>query len=211
MALIRRKAAATSVPAAPEVPRVEWHLEQLVGRIRDEAPALEARDIDAAMVQARLADHYRDLWLPPPDVDVFALQTADLDVEGWRRLALAVATLDDEGLRAALPAIAPRIPVATQVESGFLGVARETAPLTVALVRQSAIRAQEFGRHLAMRLGVGIAGESIEQSRALLDSLDYKRLLSEAELAKAAAREKMEQLRQKQREADLLRRRRGKV
>ena len=89
---------------------------------------------------------------------VSSAQRADLDVEGWRRLALAVATLDDVGLRAALGDAAPRVPVAAQVESGFLGLARDTAPLTVALVRQSAIRAEEFARHFAMRLGVGIVG-----------------------------------------------------
>ena len=110
-------------------------------------------------MHARLADHYRDVGLAPPDVADFERQAANLDVEGWRRLALAVATLDDPELRPALVAIAPRVPVAAQVESGFLAVARETAPLTVALVRQSAIRAEEFARHLAMRLGIGIVGE----------------------------------------------------
>jgi hypothetical protein len=211
MALFRKKANLASDSAEALVPRVEWHLEQLIARVRDEAPALEARDIDAALVHARLADQYRDLGLAPPNVALFEQNSANLDVEGWRRLALAVAILDDAALLPALLEIAPRVPVAVQVENGFLAVARETAPLTVALVRQSAIRAQEFGRHLAMRLGFGIAGESLEQSRAILKSLDYKRLLTEADVAKAAAQEKMERLRQKQMEADMLRRRRGKI
>ena len=184
------------------MPRVEWQLEHLIARVRDAAPALETRDVEAALVHARLADQYRDLGLAPPDVAEFERQSANLDIEGWRRLALAVATLDDLELRPALLAIAPRVPVAAQVERGFLGVAGETAPLTVALVRQSETRAQEFGRHLAMRLGIGIAGESRDQSRALLDALDYKRLLTDADLAKAAAHEKMERLRKQQIEAD---------
>jgi hypothetical protein len=210
MALFRKKAAVSSDLDAPDVPRVEWQLEHLVARIRDQAPALEAREVESALVHARLADQYRDLGFPPPDGADFERQAANLDVEGWRRLALAVATLDDLDLRGALLAIAPRVPVAVQVESGFFGVAIETAPLTVALVRQSAIRAQEFGRHLAMRLGIGIAGESREQSRALLDALDYKRLLTDADVAKAAAHETMERLRKRQMDADF-RRRRGKV
>ena len=211
MALFKKKAAVNSDSNAREAPLAEWQLEHLIMRIRDQAPALEAREVESALVHARLADQYRDLGLAPPDVADFERQAANLDVEGWRRLALAVATLEDLELRPALLAIASRVPVAAQVESGFLAVAGETAPLTVALVRQSAIRAQEFGRHLAMRLGIGIAGESREQSRALLDALDYKRLLTDADLAKAAAHEKMERLRKQQIDADMRRRRRGKV
>jgi hypothetical protein len=210
MALFKKKAAVSSDLDAQEVLRVDWQLEHLIARIRDQAPALESREVESALVHARLADQYRDLGLAPPDVAGFERRAANLDVEGWRRLALAVATLEDLELRAALLAIAPQVPVAAQVESGFLGVAIETAPLTVALVRQSAIRAQEFGRHLAMRLGIGIAGESREQSRARLDALDYKRLLTDADVAKAAAHEKMERLRKRQIDADM-RRRRGKV
>jgi hypothetical protein len=202
MAVFKKKTAVSPDIDPPKAPKVEWHLVHLVGRVRDAAPALEARDVEAALVHARLADHYRDVGLAPPDAADFERQARGLDIEAWRRLALAVATLDDAELRAALAALAPRVPVAAQVESGLLGLARETAPLTVALVRQSAIRSEEFARHLAMRLGVGIVGETSMQSRALLDALDYKRLLAEAEQARAAAHEKMERLRKRRSEAD---------
>jgi hypothetical protein len=206
MALYKKRSAAA---AATEAPRVVWAIGHLVGRIQDAAPALEARDVEAALVQARLADHYRDIGLAPPDAREFERRASDLDVDGWRRLALAVATLDDADLRGALAVIAPRLPVGVQAYRGLLGLARETAPLTVALVRQSASRAEEFARHLSMRLGVGIAGETEAESRARLNALDYKRLLAEAEQAKAAAEEKMERLRQRQEVAEG-RRRRGK-
>jgi hypothetical protein len=163
--------------------------------------------VAADLVRARLADHYRDVGLAPPDAAEFERRASGLDVEGWRRLALAVATLDDDGLRTALAGLAPRVPVSLQVERGFLGVARDTAPLTVSLVRQNAVRAEEFARHLAGRLGVGIAGETDEQSRTRLQALDYKRLLAEAEQARAAAQEKMDRLRKKQAEVDQGRRR----
>jgi hypothetical protein len=209
MAVFRKKAVAPPEVEPVEAPKVEWHLAHLVDRVRDAAPALEARDVEAALVRARLADHYRDLGLLPPDAADFERQALDLDIEGWRRLALAVATFDDAELRAALAALAPRVPVAVQVESGLLGMARETGPLTVALVRQSAVRAEEFARHLAQRLGLGIVGETGRESQTRLYVLDYRRLLAEAEQAKAAAHEKMERLRQRQSEADN-RRRRGK-
>ena len=84
-----------------------------------------------------------------------------------------------------------------------------SAPVTVALVRQSEVRAEEFARRLAADLGVAIAGETAEHSQQRLDAIDYKRLLAEAEQAKAAAQAQMEKLRKKQEELDL-RRRRGK-
>jgi hypothetical protein len=208
MALFKKKPAAFGEVDPLAVAR--WDLAHLVGCVRDAAPALEARAVEAALVHARLADHYRDVGLAPPDAGEFERQASRLDIEGWRRLALAVATLDDAGVRAALAGPGPRALVAEQVEIGFLGLARDTAPLTVALVRQSASRAEEFARHLAMRLGIGIMGETDRESRVRLHALDYKRLLAELERAKAAAEEKMKRLREKQAEADL-KRRRGKV
>ncbi len=209
MALFKKKSAAPLDADSPQPPRVEWDLEHLVGRVRDAAPVFEARDVEPALVHARLADHYRDLELAPPEAAEFERTASDLDVEGWRRLAVAVATLDDTGLRAALAARAPWMGVASQVQSGFLELARDIAPMTVALMRQSTLRAEEFARNFAWRLGVGIIGESSEQSRARLHAIDYKRLLAEAEQAKTAAHEKMERLRKRQLESDL-RRRRGK-
>ncbi len=81
------------------------------------------------------------------------------------------------------------------------------APLTVALVRQSAIRAEEFARHFSMRLGIAIRGETGEKSLKRLNALDYRRLLSEAEQAKQAAQDQMERLRKKQEQTDRGRRR----
>jgi hypothetical protein len=210
MALFRKKSGLPLDDASLAAPSAQWELPHLVGRVRDAAPAFEARDVEAALVHARLADHYRDLELTPLPPAEFERLAGDLDVEGWRRLAVVVATLDDPGLRAALGDRAPWLTAAAQVESGFLGLARDIAPLTIALVRQSAVRAEEFARHFAMRLGVGIVGESLEQSRARLHALDYKRLLAEADQAKAAAHEKMERLRKKQQESDRRGRRRGK-
>ena len=210
MAVFRKKPAPVSRAEVPQQPRVELPLDQLVGRVKEAAPALEGWEVDAPLVHARLADHYRDLGLAPPAVGrILSEQSAGLDVEGWRRLALAVAMLDDSELRGALAALASGMPVALQVASGLLGLAQETAPLTVALVRQNATRAEEFARHLATRLGIRIAGETDEESAARLHEIYYKRLLAEAEQARAAAQEKMDKLRQKQTEADG-RRRRGK-
>lgn len=207
MALFPKKPAAKPKVEVPSPPKVEWELTRLVGRLRSAAPPLEAKEVVRVLVQARLADHYRDLGLDPLEPSEFDRLARELDVEGWRCLALAVATLDDPDLRVALAALAPRVPVASQYQKGFLDLARESGPLTVGLVRQSAVRAEEFARRFSERLGIGILGESDQESRDRLWAIDYKRLLAEAEEAKLAAREKMDRLRKQQAEADQGRRR----
>jgi hypothetical protein len=206
-----RKRLSVGPTPTPAPPRVEWDLAPLVARVREAAPALEARDVSPDLVRARLADHFRDAGIGPPNALDFEAQSAGLDAEGWRCLALAAAAVDDVGARAAIAGRAGQVPAPAHVEWGFLDFARDSAPLTVGLVRQSPVRAEEFARQLSARLGVGIVGETDEQSRARLSAIDYKRLLAEAERAKASAEEKMERLRQRQAEADAKRRRRGKV
>ena len=40
-------------------------------------------------MQARIADCYRDVGLPPPEASDFERRSRRLDIEGWRLLALA--------------------------------------------------------------------------------------------------------------------------
>lgn len=207
MARFRKLRDRPSIPEAPVTPRVEWALAPLVDRVQDAASVLEAKALVAPLVHARLADQYREIGLEPPRAEELSRQIGELEVESLRRLAVAVAMLDDAGVREALLALAPRVPVAVQVEMGFLGLARDVAPLTIGLVRQSAVRAEEFARHFTARLGVGFVGETDEQSRSRLHALDYKRLLAEVDQAKAAAQANLERLRKKQVEADQVRRR----
>lgn len=207
MAIFRKKSNATPMVEAPEMPRVAWDISRLILRVSSAAPTLEASEVDAALLHARLADHYRDVGLSPPDIAEFGRDLSRLDVESLRRMALAVATLDDPELRSVLVELAPLVPISDQIERGFLELARDTAPLTVALVRQSAIRAEEFARHFSMRLGIAILRETSEKSQQRLNALDYRRLLLEAEQAKQAAQDKMERLREKQKQSDRQRRR----
>jgi hypothetical protein len=208
MALSRKR---RGIGPSPAPPRVEWDLAPLVARVREAAPALEAKDVPRDLVRARLADHFRDSGIAPPVALDFEARSDGLDAEGWRCLALAAAAIDDDGAQAAIAGLAGRVPAGAHVGWEFLDLARDSAPLTVGVVRQSPVRAEEFARQLSKRLGIGIAGETDEQSRARLSAIDYKRLLAEAERAKASAEEQMERLRQRQAEADAKRRRRGKV
>ncbi len=187
-----------------------WDLALVAGQIAALAPSLETRDIEPALVQARLADHYRDLQLEPVPPHKFDFLVRQFDTEAWRRLALAVGTFDHAGLRSVLAVLAPEVPVMVQVGTGFIALAAGTDALTVALIRQSEVRVEEFARHLAAYLRIGWHGESAEQSKTRLAQLDYKRLLAEAAEAKKQAEERMDQLRKKQEEAEARRRPRGK-
>jgi len=199
---------ATHGTAGPNGSRPEWNLRTLVQRLSELAPALETREVEPLLIQARLADHYRDLNLEPVSLPQFDRAVQGLDTDAWRRLALAVGTLDHEEIRSALAVLTT--PVGQQVQAGFVGMARQTDVLTLTLIRQSDVRTEEFARHFAFRLGVFWQGESAEQSQQRLQQLDYKRLLAEADEAKKQAEERMEYLRQKQEEEAARRRPRGK-
>jgi hypothetical protein len=191
----------------PTPPRPEWHLATLTQRLGELAPILETKEIEPPLVQARLADHYRDLDREPVPPARFQRIVRDLDGESWRRLALAVWSLDLDDIRSPL-ALLPTT-VEQQVEAGFAGAAAKTDALTLTVLRQSEVRVEEFARHLAHHLGVSWQGESRQDSERRLQQIDYKRLLAEAEEAKRQAQERMEYLRKKQEEAGR-RRPRGK-
>jgi hypothetical protein len=201
-----------TLPAAPKpapeaVAKPEWDLQTVVGLLGRLAPNLENRDVEPALVQARLADHYREVDREPVPAARFNAFVAGMDAESWRRLALAVGPLDDTAVRSALAHL--KLPVVGQVQAGFVAVARQTDALTLALLRQSPVRVEEFARHLAASLDIGWRGETPKESKNRLRQLDYKRLLAEAEKAKKQAEERMEYLRKKQ-EEDAARRPRGK-
>ncbi len=186
----------------------QWDLGTMTARLKDLVPMLENKEIEPPLVQARLADHYRDLNLEPMPPAQFDRLVTDFDAESWRRLALAVETLDHADLRSPLAQLTT--PVTQQIKAGFIGTARKTDALSLSLLRQSDVRIEEFARHFANRLGLFWRGETEEQSRKRLEQIDYKRLLAEADEAKKQAEERMKYLRQKQ-EQDLARRRpRGK-
>jgi len=195
-------------PAKDAGPRAEWDLQTVTGLLGQLAPPLETREIEPLLIQARLADHYRDIGLAPVAPVNFDALVRGLDAESWRRFALALGPLDHAETRSVLAHV--KTTVLQQVEGGFVATARQHDVLTLALLRQSEVRIEEFARHLALSLNVAWRGETPDESRARLHQLDYKRLLAEAEEAKKQAQERMEYLRKKQDEDAARRRPRGK-
>jgi hypothetical protein len=160
---------------------------------------------DLPLVRARLADHGRDAGRDPLTPEEFDALAAALDEEARRRLAVLVGLLDAAPKVLAVPGSTPAV-----VKRTFFAVAAGTSLLTLELLRQSPLRAEEFARRFAAALEVPIQGETAAASKQRLDRLDYGRLTAEAAAAKAAAEERMAKLRQKQEEVDQRRSRRGK-
>jgi hypothetical protein len=164
------------------------------------------RDPEPELVCARLADRCRDAGLSPLLPEEFDALVAGLDDETWRRLLLLVGLLDLEAVRDAVAAVTPLKEVAG---TAFTGVARSTPLLTLELLRQAPLRVEELARRFILALGATVRGETPEVSRQRLERLDYGRLLAEAERAKQAAEDRVEQLRRLQEQQER-RTRRGK-
>lgn len=173
-------------PARGERPWIP--LDTLTEWFSAEVPALEQRHVDRELLRAQIADHYRDLGIEPVDPATFEELTQDLVPEAWRRLALIASALRLEELRELVPRILDGDPRA-QLERGFVELARSSDLLTMEALRASAQRIEELSRRLAQMFDVAIAGETPEEARARLEQLDYRRLLNEAERARARARD----------------------
>jgi hypothetical protein len=188
----------------------QLELAGLQAGLADAVVRYAGRPVEPDLARAQFADHCRDAGLEPLLPEEFDVLTAGLDEEAWRRLAMLIGSLGLAGVRPALPALAARRPLAELAAVGFTGVARETPLLTLELLRQSPLRVEELARRFVAGLGAMVRGETAEVSRQRLDRLDYGRLLAEAELAKQAAADRMEQLRRLQEEQEANRPRRGK-
>ena len=216
------------IPSLPSLPEERTELDKIPPNMKpeeNEPVAVELRSlelcyqrhlmengqqqIDIELVHARLADHYRDIeldFIAPKDFRALAEQ---LDEESQQRLALTVAGLDDEALKYALPKCL-KTDATQQVRNCFFAFAIDTDLLTIELLQQSPLRVEEFARQFLARLGAEIENETHAESQQRLMRLDYRRLLNEAEQAKASAEERMDYLRQLREEQERRLARRGK-
>lgn len=185
-----------------EPPPASLDADELLDHFGDAAKELEHWDVEPALVGARLADGLRDAKLSPLEPARFAQLTADLDEEGWRRLAVAVSALEDEDVTAALPALCAENGVEALVSAGFVGFAKDLSLLRLELLRRSSLRTEEFTRAWIARMGAGVEGESLSESRSRLERIDYSRLLREAEGARRSAEERAAYLRRLQKEQE---------
>lgn len=199
MALFKRKDLTPRGQQPPPPPqRVELDLAVLQDAAAGLAAALAASDVDLDLARARLADRCRDAGVRPTHPLRLGPMLEALDPEGRRRFALVVALLEEPEITPYAAALLAGL--RPGVGPAVVGVVVATGPLTLELVRESPLRAQEFCRHLVAHLGAAVRGETARESAGRLERLDYGRLLEEAERAKMSASERLEYLRKLQEE-----------
>jgi hypothetical protein len=189
---------------------VTAELPVVISALHGPLAALERKQVEPLLVRARLADWLRDAGLPPPDPDQVTTWVAALDAEGWRRLALLATAMELDAVSSVVGRLAARHDAAWLVKEGLIGVAAATPLLTVALLRESAVRLEELARAWLAALGASIVGEAPAESEERWQRIDYGRLLAEADRAKKEAEQRMAELRERQERAERMRAGRSK-
>lgn len=191
---------------------LELPVDAVIARFEQAIPRLAAGPVRAPLVRARLADAIRLGFLPPPLPSELDVACAALDDQGWRRLALFVDALEERAVHEAfLRAATVEEALDAWVRDAFLQLAGQRPLHTLELLSRSEHRREELARTWLLRMGVAIAGETVEESLERLDRLDYARVLSDLEQAKAGAEERAAYVRKLQEKADELLRPRGKL
>lgn len=188
-----------------------WSIDFLANAVADAAIGLIDDQPDAELLQARLADHIRDMGHTPPGADLLATILGDLDEPARRRLAVAVTLLQYEDVRIPLqPMIEPRS--VDQLIAGLAATSREMQAIDLPILARSMVRAEEFARRMARTLDIPFDGEDPRRSAERLSRIDYQRLLAKVDAAKLTAEERMEALLKQQEQDDerIRRVRRGK-
>jgi len=188
-----------------------WSLDFLANIVADTALGLVDDLPDAELLQARLADHIRDMGHAPPGADILESFLGDLDEPARQRLAVAVTLLQYEDVRVPLQPMIESGSV-DQLIAGLASTAREMPSIDLPLLARSMVRAEEFARRLARALSIAFDGEDPRRSAERLSRIDYQRLLAKVDAAKLTAEERMEALLKQQEQDDerIQRIRRGK-
>lgn len=128
-------------------------------------------------VRARIADWFRRRGRDPMDAIRFTEMSADLDGDGWQRLALIEGMMGAPAVRATLAALLRESPAESIVSRGMLEVACQLRLLTLEALRKSAHRREELARAWIYALGLPIAGENSDTSARHRLRLDFARTL----------------------------------
>lgn len=204
-------------------PAPEWapvDLPRLSATILTAARALESKAADPELLFVRLCDALRAMDLDLPSEEGWAAQTSGkprllaasedvaakmkrpLGEEGWKRLQLLVASLEDKGpwelLRQRCVAQGTEWTVLVLV----VGFAQWADLLTVELLLKSTFRVEEFARKWLDALGGTVAGEDAKKSEKRLRDLDYGQVLDhldKAQKARAEHQRKMQEELEKRR------------
>jgi hypothetical protein len=187
-----------------------WNIALAARTVAEAAARLTATAPDIALIEAQLADHYRDEGIAPLEPAKLGVETGGMTAADWQRLAVMGELLAVPGLRAVLPALSQRLHVREQI-AAFVKVAQALRDLEPRALAASPMRAEELARQLARELDVDLEGETRSESAARLVKIDYNRLLRSVDSAKAAAGAQLAELKRAQEAEDRrIAQRRGK-
>ncbi|MEZ4410457.1 MAG: hypothetical protein R3A52_28855 [Polyangiales bacterium] len=171
----------------------------------------ESREVDDALLRARLADACRDAGVEPLSPVQIEVRLSWLDAEGWRRLAALAAAIEHPSLAAAFASALQTHGAEKVIGVGLVDTSARRPLLTMATLRKSTLRVEELLRAALAAAEIDVAGETAEQSKTALARLDLARVQQLAEQAKADAAARMEKLKAAQEADDAARNpRRGK-
>lgn len=187
-----------------------WSITTAANAVVDAARNVDAVNNHPALVEAKLADHYRDVGVRPISPDVFARIAEELSAADWRRFEVIVDMFDTEELRATLAEVSVNMAVQEQIATGMLPTVKALQAVSENILATSMVRAEELARRVAGGLGIGFNGESVAASAERLAKIDYTRLLAKVDAAKASAEEQLAKLFEHQEKADNRIQRRGK-
>lgn len=196
-------------PAETAPPAVD--LDVLITSFGEQLDFWESQGESAVLLRARIADACRDAGIHPVSEARFLNTWNRLGVDHRQRFGLLSAALD-------LPEVASRtIQIGAVADPGeaVLGLLERLTDrlrfLTIAVLRDSDLRLEEFARHFCATWGLSIEGETTAASTARLHDIDFDRLMREADAARASAGDRLAYLRNLQEEQEKTRRpRRGK-
>jgi hypothetical protein len=189
-----------------------WVIEIAANMVAEVASDVGSGEREPALIEAMLADHYRDEGVVPLAPRFFTMITSGMEESDWQRFAIIVGMFARAEVRAVLGPVSEEMSVRDQVHIGMVAPAKALRSVEPRILAIHMVRAEELARRVAKGLGVAFAGETAAQSAARLATIDYTRLLAKVDAAKASAEEQMAELlrRQEDEDARVERRRRGK-
>jgi hypothetical protein len=192
----------TSGSGTPPSPPA-WAIDIAANMAADLAADVVSSETEPALIEAQLADHYRDEGVVPLAPRIFTMITSGMDDADWRRFAIVAGMFARKELRMVLPAVSERMAVRDQIHHGMVAPAKALRALEPRILATHMVRAEELARRVADGLGVAFAGETAAQSAARLAKIDYTGLLAKVDKAKASAEEQMAELLKRQEEEDV--------
>ncbi len=201
----RRKSVSATEPGA------SIQLDALIATLGRATGELESAAEDAALVRARLADCCRDANVRPVSEAEFNNVWNGFDQEHQWRFCVLIAPLYLPEVGSRLAPLCQAARVASPVLKMLQELTTDHHLLTGSVLQQSDVRLEELARHFCAQWRLPIEGETADASETRRQQIDFRRLMKEAESARASADERLAYLRRLQEEEEKKRRpRRGK-